>query len=72
MDSDVESVDSFGDEDGLGIEECLFCSHISSSLEENMKHMTVKHSFFLPDAEYISDLEALITYLGKYWKIHNI
>ncbi|XP_060581493.1 cytoplasmic 60S subunit biogenesis factor ZNF622-like isoform X2 [Ruditapes philippinarum] len=72
MDSDVESVDSFGDEDGLGIEECLFCSHISSSLEENMKHMTVKHSFFLPDAEYISDLEGLITYLGQKIGLGNV
>ena len=27
--------------------------------------MTMKHSFFLPDAEYIMDLEGLISYLGK-------
>ncbi|XP_053374510.1 cytoplasmic 60S subunit biogenesis factor ZNF622-like isoform X2 [Mercenaria mercenaria] len=71
-DSEVESVDSFGDEDGLGIEECLFCSHISPSLEENMKHMTVKHSFFLPDADYISDLEGLVTYLGQKVGLGNV
>ena len=31
--------------------------------------MTVKHSFFLPDAEYIMDLEGLISYLGDHIKI---
>ncbi|KAL4222432.1 hypothetical protein ACF0H5_018471 [Mactra antiquata] len=71
-DSEVESVESFGDEDGLGIEECLFCSTISQSLEDNIKHMTEKHSFFLPDAEYISDLEGLITYLGQKVGIGNV
>ncbi|KAK3108681.1 hypothetical protein FSP39_013226 [Pinctada imbricata] len=63
-DSDAESVDSW-DENSLGIEECLFCSHINSSMEKNIEHMTVKHSFFLPDAEYITDLEGLICYLGE-------
>lgn len=59
-------MDSFGDEEGLGLEECLFCSNISGSMEDNIKHMTLKHTFFLPDAEYISDLEGLITYLGRH------
>lgn len=63
-DSDAESCDSW-DENAIGIEECLFCSHISSSLEENTKHMTVKHGFFIPDLEYLIDLEGLITYLGE-------
>lgn len=61
-DSDVESWDGT---DSIGLEECLFCPNIGSSLEDNMDHMTVKHSFFLPDAEYISDLEGLIVYLGE-------
>lgn len=61
-DSDAESWDGT---ETLGLEECLFCPHISLSLETNVDHMTVKHSFFLPDAEYISDLEGLIVYLGE-------
>ncbi|WAQ94148.1 ZN622-like protein [Mya arenaria] len=64
-DSDMESVSSFGDEEGLGVNQCLFCCHGSSGLEENVQHMTEKHSFFLPDAEYLSDLEGLVTYLGQ-------
>ncbi|XP_005090745.1 zinc finger protein 622 [Aplysia californica] len=63
-DCDAESWDSY-EEDTLGIEECLFCSFLSSSLENNVNHMTSAHGFFLPDAEYISDLEGLITYLGE-------
>ncbi|KAK7110066.1 cytoplasmic 60S subunit biogenesis factor ZNF622-like [Littorina saxatilis] len=59
--SDVESWD--GNE--LGLEECLFCSHISSSLETNFTHMTTKHGFFLPDAEFVCDLEGLVVYLGE-------
>ncbi|CAC5406852.1 unnamed protein product [Mytilus coruscus] len=59
-----ESVEDW-EENALGIEECLFCSHISSSLEANVNHMTKKHSFFLPDAGYIVDLEGLVVYLGE-------
>lgn len=51
--------------DALGMEECLFCPSISSSLENNINHMSVKHGFFLPDADYLVDLEGMITYLGE-------
>lgn len=50
--------------DALGIEQCLFCSNVSNSLESNVEHMTSMHSFFIPDFEYLADLEGLITYLG--------
>jgi pre-60S factor REI1 len=33
-------------------------------METNVAHMTKKHSFFLPDAEFIADLEGLMIYLG--------
>ena len=52
------------DDDVLGIEECLFCSKISKSVEASVKHMTADHSFFIPDIEYLVDLEGFITYLG--------
>lgn len=63
-DSDSDSWESVEGE-ALPIEECLFCSYQSKSLEKNMKHMTVEHSFFVPDAEYLVDLEGLISYLGE-------
>ena len=66
-DSDWESVSGDEDDDLEGIppSSCLFCNHESQSLEENLKHMSIKHSFFLPDVEFISDVEALLVYLGK-------
>lgn len=54
--------------EGLGIEECLFCSSISSSLENNINHMSVKHGFFLPDADYLVDVEGMVTYLGMFFQ----
>ncbi len=63
MDSDEESVESW-DGEALGEEECLFCSYLSNSLEQNVNHMTTSHSFFIPDIEYLVDLPGLVTYLG--------
>ena len=51
--------------DKLTLDQCLFCAHTSpGGLEENVKHMTVAHSFFIPDVEYLVDLEGLIKCLG--------
>ena len=45
--------------------ECMFCSHSSRDLECNVVHMTERHSFFLPDEEYLADLEGILAYLGE-------
>lgn len=45
------------------LEVCIFCPRSSLSFEENLKHMTEAHSFFVPDLEYIEDLEGLVTFL---------
>lgn len=47
------------------VTECLFCSHHSRSLLKNVAHMTKVHSFFIPDIEYLQDLQGLISYLGE-------
>lgn len=60
LDEEVEE----WDDDVLGIEECLFCGKISKSLESNVKHMTTHHSFFIPDVEYLIDVEGFVSYLG--------
>ena len=71
MDLDSESAESW-DGEALGEEECLFCSHISNSLEENVHHMTTSHSFFIPDIEYLVDLPGLFMYLGKaFFEVHG-
>ena len=51
---------------------CLFCTHTSSSFEDNLTHMSTDHSFFIPDAEYFVDPTGLITYLGEKLAVDNV
>lgn len=60
---DDDDEDDDIEEDTLELTDCLFCPHHSVSLEENLKHMTRSHSFFIPDLEYVVDLKGLVTYL---------
>lgn len=60
---DDDDEDDDIEEDILEVTDCLFCPHHSVSLEENLKHMTRSHSFFIPDLEYVVDLKGLVTYL---------
>ena len=75
-DMEVEEVDSDEwEEEGEGepvpSNECMFCSHASRDLECNVVHMTERHSFFLPDAEYLADLEGMVAYLGEKVRQHT-
>nr|CAG4645531.1 EOG090X06E3 [Lynceus sp. MCZ IZ 141354] len=65
---EVEEVDSdeweeFTD-DPIPVNKCLFCSKESKNLDDNLIHMTKMHGFFVPDAEFVTDMEGLIGYLG--------
>lgn len=60
------------EEDTLEVTDCLFCPHRSVSLEENMKHMTRSHSFFIPDLEFVVDLKGLVTYLCEKVGVGNM
>ncbi|KAH8828402.1 C2H2 type zinc-finger-domain-containing protein [Flagelloscypha sp. PMI_526] len=51
---------------------CLFCPHESRSLESNLTHMSSFHSFFIPDAEFLIDIDGLIRYLGEKIAIGNV
>lgn len=66
---DIEEVDSDEwDEDTenpIANNDCIFCTHHSENLVDNLKHMSVGHSFFVPDTEYVVDLEGLLMYLGE-------
>jgi len=55
----------FGEGDAIVNTGCLFCSAPSSTVENNLKHMSSEHSFFVPDLEYLVDVEGLLTYLGE-------
>ncbi|KAM6502355.1 C2H2 type zinc-finger (2 copies) domain containing protein [Amanita muscaria] len=56
----------------LSLSDCLFCSTTSASLDENLSHMSLSHSFFIPDAEYIVDLPGLVVYLGEKAAVGNV
>uniref|UniRef100_T1IQQ3 C2H2-type domain-containing protein n=1 Tax=Strigamia maritima TaxID=126957 RepID=T1IQQ3_STRMM len=64
-DDDDEEWEDLADEPPLTVDECLFCSFKSDNVIENLKHMTTEHSFFVPDVEYLADLEGLIKYLAE-------
>ncbi|KAF8518797.1 C2H2 type zinc-finger-domain-containing protein [Gautieria morchelliformis] len=51
---------------------CLFCPHHSSTMEDLLAHMSVTHSFFIPDMEYLQDLNGLLTYLGEKVAVGNV
>lgn len=56
----------------LSEKHCLFCNHVSASLDTNLTHMSAAHSFFIPDAEYLVDISGLITYLGEKIAVGNV
>ncbi|CAG0896842.1 unnamed protein product [Darwinula stevensoni] len=61
---EVDSDEWEEDVEPIPITQCLFCGLEHDTLANNMKHMSEKHSFFVPDVEYLVDLEGLIEYLG--------
>lgn len=52
--------------------DCLFCSHHSDGVEDNVSHMSRFHSFFIPDQDILIDLPGLIGYLGEKITIGNL
>ncbi|KAJ6558588.1 C2H2 type zinc-finger-domain-containing protein [Mycena vulgaris] len=51
---------------------CLFCPNECSLLDDNLTHMSTAHSFFIPDAEYLIDIQGLISYLGEKIAVGNV
>lgn len=66
---EVEEVDSDEwDEDfdnPIANNDCIFCGQHNEDLVANVKHMSEVHSFFIPDTEFIVDLDGLLMYLGE-------
>eukprot|EP00162_Nutomonas_longa_P000055 comp10065_c0_seq1/m.11932 comp10065_c0_seq1/g.11932 ORF comp10065_c0_seq1/g.11932 comp10065_c0_seq1/m.11932 type:complete len:399 (+) comp10065_c0_seq1:27-1223(+) len=48
----------------LAATDCLFCTAKFDSFEKTMDHVTKHHSFFIPDIEYVVNLESLYLYYG--------
>ena len=58
-----EEDQSANQEEGFSPLQCLFCNVESASTDSNLTHMSHAHSFFIPDAEYLIDMESLLSYL---------
>lgn len=43
---------------------CLFCDKKSNGTKSNVNHMNLWHGFFIPEEQYLIDLEGLLDYLG--------
>lgn len=43
---------------------CLFCDKRSVSIERNVDHMNLAHGFFIPEDQYLIDLDGMMEYLG--------
>jgi len=65
-DEEIEEVDSdeWDDEDAIPANDCFFCAHHSSNNDKNLMHMSEKHSFFVPDLQFVVNLDGLLTYIG--------
>lgn len=44
---------------------CLFCNYASPTVDLNVNHMGKQHGFFVPEREYLVDLEGLVNYLSE-------
>jgi pre-60S factor REI1 len=44
---------------------CLFCNYVSPKFHLNVEHMGKHHGMFIPEREYIVDLEGLILHLER-------
>lgn len=51
------------DDDEFSTSRCLFCRELSSDLQSNVDHMFKSHGMFIPEKDYLVDLEGLIRYL---------
>jgi pre-60S factor REI1 len=52
--------------------QCLFDKHFSESVEANCDRMLRKYGFFVPDREYLTDLEGLIGYCHEKVKLGHM
>lgn len=56
----------------IPLTQCLFCEHKASTVEEKCEHMAKEHSFFIPDLDYVSDMEGLMKHLGMKLGVYHV
>ena len=56
----------------IPVSRCLFCNYDSPNLKLSVMHMSRYHGMFIPEQNYLIDLEGLVTWLhGKIFKLHE-
>lgn len=53
------------DEDEFSSSRCLFCPTQSVDVHANVEHMDKKHGMFIPEWDYLADLDGLVHYLYR-------
>ncbi|KAF5858735.1 hypothetical protein ETB97_003844 [Aspergillus alliaceus] len=53
------------EEQGFSPSRCLFCNEKFSDLQQNAEHMLKSHGMFIPERDYLVDLEGLLHYLYR-------
>lgn len=56
----------------LSLKQCLFCLQSSPTFDANLLHMASAHSFFIPDQEFLTDVQGLLVYLGEKISVGNV
>jgi len=52
-------------EEEIHLSYCLFCNEDLSTLEANLKHMSLQHGLFIPEPEHVSDMETFVGYFSR-------
>lgn len=52
-------------EEGFSASRCLFCNTSSADIQSNVEHMSVNHGMFIPERDYLVNLEGLLHYLYR-------
>lgn len=60
------------DEEEIRADHCPFCPYCGPSLEANLNHMTLRHSFFIPDLEYVINLPGLVSRLHRQISVEHV
>lgn len=55
-------------QEDMDLNRSLFDSHKAESLDEALEYMVKTYGFFIPDVEFVADLEGLMDYLHA--KVH--
>ncbi|KAE8149534.1 C2H2 type zinc-finger-domain-containing protein [Aspergillus avenaceus] len=65
IDEKDEEEDEEMEDDGFSSSRCLFCNEKSADIQQNTDHMLKSHGMFIPEKDFLVDLEGLLKYLHR-------